>query len=96
MLTFVRAGVTPSSGARFHDRGQQSLKGVGDPVCVRAVREAGAMAPQIQYIRSAGRTERTLPSVEYAIFIHDRRSRVALERHSSEVECFSQRSALSR
>ena len=34
---FVKVGVTPSSGVCFNDRGEQSLKGVGDPVRVWAV-----------------------------------------------------------
>jgi len=38
----VKAGVTPSSGARFHGRGEQSLKGVGKPVRLWAVGEADA------------------------------------------------------
>ena len=38
----VRSLARTSAGVRFEDRGEQALKGVGEPVRVWAVREAGA------------------------------------------------------
>jgi class 3 adenylate cyclase len=38
----VRSLARTSAGVRFEDRGEQALKGVGEPVRVWAVREGGA------------------------------------------------------
>ena len=38
----VRSLARTSAAVRFEDRGEQALKGVGEPVRVWAVREAGA------------------------------------------------------
>ena len=49
----VRSLARTSAGVRFEDRGEQALKGVGEPVRVWAVREGGVMEPRIQYAKTS-------------------------------------------
>ena len=50
----VRSLARTSAGVRFEDRGEQALKGVGEPVRVWAVREGEVMdAPRIQYAKTS-------------------------------------------
>ena len=49
----VRGMARSSAGVEFEDRGEQEMKGVGEPVRVYAVRDGRCvMDPQIRYVRS--------------------------------------------